>query len=180
MTTRSLSRLMGCILAVLVVGTVSALAVPADAAGTVEARGAQLSATASCAQGDVEIEYTADGVERQLASFTAEGGATLHTYDVAVYSPTHNGVEYILSQTSSPPPPGTIVAVHVTIGSSPADAATGEFFLAYRCDSRTNEEGGDNELLYVCIGSYGTCETTADEYLTLGTGPTPLVPKFTG
>lgn len=190
MTTRSFSRLTFSVLAVLAVGAVWALAVPAhaipaqalpaQAAGTVDARGVQLSTSASCAQGDVEIEYTASGVDRQLTSFTAQGGAALHTYDVAVYSSTHDGVEYILSQTKSPPPPGTIVAVHVTIGRSPADAASGEFFLAYRCDARTNAEGGHNEVLDVCAGPYGTCPTSADEFLSLGTGTTPLVPRFTG
>lgn len=138
---------------------------PAHAQGPVDAQDAELSSSASCAQGDIEITYTGSGVERQITSFTAANGADLHTFDVKSYAPAHNGLEYVLSQTATPPAPGTVVAVHVIIGTSPAKPATsGEFFVVYRCDAMPNSEGGNNVVLDVCVGPYGTCPSTAAQW----------------
>lgn len=71
-----------------------AMATPAGAEVAVVPRGAALSASASCSQGDVEIDYSATGAERQLTDFTADDGRELHHYDVRVYSADH--------ETSSP------------------------------------------------------------------------------
>jgi hypothetical protein len=151
---------------------------PADqvsAATPVDARAAALSVSATCSLGDIEITYTGVGVERQITSFTsADRVEPLHLYDVHTYSPVHDGLEYILSQTRTPPPPGTIVAVYSTIGSSPPDpASTGEFFVAWRCDDQANSRGGNNVVIETCVGLYGSCPRSARE---LG----QTVPRFSG
>lgn len=183
--------------ATLLVVPTTLLVVPttAGAAGTVNPQDVALSESASCRQGDIELIYTASGVDRQITDFTAADGTTLDHYDVAVYSSNHTDREYILSQTKQPPPAGTIVAVRVTIGASPPDAATGEFLVAYRCDSVPNEQGGHNEVVATCVGLYGTCTRTAQQVAaqlgasTTTTAPTapaptavavPAVPRFTG
>ena len=152
---------------------------PAGAQAEVVARGAALSTSASCAQGDIEIEYAGSAIERQVTTFTAADGRELHRYDVDAYAATHDGTEYILSQTRQPPPPGTLVAVHVTIGSSPADAATAEFFVGYVCDSTPNDQGGVNEVVYTCVGVAGTCPTTAQQ-LANAARAVRVNPTFTG
>jgi hypothetical protein len=107
-------------------------------------------------------------------NFTAADGRELHRYDTRVYASDHEGVEYILSQTRTPPPPGTIVAVHVTIGASPLDAQTGEFIVADRCDAKANDAGGHNEVVYDCTGRFGTCQADAKQVATnLPAPPTP-------
>jgi hypothetical protein len=163
--------------AVLLVLAFAVLPRPAGATGTVDPQAATLSSSASCSQGDIEITYSATGVERQITHFTAADGRDLHRYDVAVYSPDHEEVEYILSQTRQPPPAGTIVAVHVTIGASPPDAATGEFFVAWRCDTLPNDQGGNNVLLDTCVGLYGDCPTNAKQFADPGA---EFAPAFTG
>lgn len=145
------------------IAVVVGLPAPAGAQSSIDPQGAALSASASCSQGDIEITYTASGVERQITDFTSADGRTLHHYDVRVYSSNHRDVEYILSQTDAPPAPGTLVAVHVTIGSSPPDASTGEFLVAYTCDATSNDEGGHNVVILTCAAMYGTCPKNAAE-----------------
>jgi hypothetical protein len=136
---------------------------PAGAEVTVVPRDASLSTSASCSQGDIELDYSATGAERQITDFTSADGRELHHYDVRVYSANHEKVEFILSQTRQPPPAGSIVAVHVTIGTSPPDAKSAEFIVAYRCDTTPNDAGGKNEVMSVCTGMYGTCPITAKQ-----------------
>ena len=177
MNARHLAR----VLAPLVLVVVAVLVAPGPAGAQVQvvARGATLSTSASCAQGDIEIEYGGTGVDRQVTTFTAEDGRELHRYDVDAYAANHDGVEYILSQTRQPPAPGTLVAVHVTIGSSPADATTAEFFVGYTCDAAPNDQGGTNEVVYTCFGAAGTCPTTAQE-LANAARAVRVNPTFTG
>jgi hypothetical protein len=152
-------------------------ATPASAEIAVDARAAVMSESASCSLGDIEIHYTGGGVERQRTYFTAADGRQLHRYDTRVYASSHEGVEYILSQTRNPPPAGTIVAVHVTIGASPPDAKTGEFMVAWRCDVKGNDAGGRNEVVYTCHGLFGTCLTDAKAVAAkVATNP-PSTPK---
>jgi hypothetical protein len=103
----------------------------------------------------------------------------LHQYDVEAYAPNHDGTEYILSQTRRPPPPGTLVAVRVTIGTSPPGPGTAEFIVAYRCDATPNDAGGANQVVYVCVGAVGTCPIAARD---ISQAATPVVanPSFTG
>lgn len=159
-------------------GAVSAPSPLAYAQGPVDAQSAALSVSASCSQGDIEVTYAGEGLERQWTRFTEESGTDLHSYDVNVYSPSHRGLEYILSQTDQPPPPGTVVAVHVSIGESPPNrATTGEFFVVYRCDTLPNDQGGNNVVLDTCVGPYGSCPLTAAEW----SGRIPVrEPRFTG
>jgi hypothetical protein len=145
------------------VALTAAMPAPAGAEVSVVPRGASMSTSASCSQGDIELDYSATGAERQLTNFTAEDGRDLHRYDVRVYSPDHENVEFILSQTAAPPAAGSIVAVHVTIGASPPDAQTAEFIVAYRCDTAPNDAGGNNEVVSVCTGMFGSCPTTAKQ-----------------
>ena len=160
----------------------AAWSVPPAGAATIDAQAIALSASATCWLGDVEVTYAGSGLERQVTTFTAEDGTTLDRFDVAAYAPEHQGLEYVLSQADSArPAPGTIVAVHVTIGASPPGPDTGEFFLAYRCDTRPNAQGGANEVLFTCTGSHGTCPTTAREWLgRRGAVPVRAEPRFTG
>ncbi len=144
-----------------IVAVMATMAPPAGAEVSVVPHGASLSTSASCSQGDIEIDYSATGAERQITDFTAADGRALHHYDVRVYSANHQDVEFILSQTHTPPPPGTIVAVHVSIGTSPPDARSAEFIVAYRCDTRANDASGHNEVVSVCTGMFGACPTTA-------------------
>lgn len=179
-------------LAAVVLASMIVQAAPAGAATPVVPRGAALSKSASCFQGDIEITYAGQGVERQVTTFSVEDGRILQAYDVRAYAPNHDGVEYILSQTRNAPPAGTIVAVHVTIGTSPPDpASTGEFFVAYRCDSQPNSKGGNNVVVSSCVGLYGTCPKAAKD-VTGGSGAKPTgssatnpvaltaTPRFTG
>lgn len=166
-------------LAALLVGT-AGWSVPAEAA-TIEAQAVALSTSATCWLGDIEVTYAGSGLERQITTFTAEDGTVLDTYDVAAFAPEHQGREYILSQADGArPAPGTIVAVHVTIGTSPPGPDTGEFFLAYRCDSRPNAQGGANQVLYSCTGSFGTCPTSVRDWRGNGAVPVRANPSFTG
>ncbi len=160
----------------------AALGVPGPAgAQAVQARSAALSSSASCAQGDIEITYAGSDLEAQRTRFSAADGRDLHHYDVATYAPAHDGLEYILSQTPSPPAAGTVVAVHVTIGPAMPDASSGEFFVVYRCDTVPNAEGGSNVVLDTCVGAYGTCPETAAEWQGEQNGtPIATPPKFTG
>ena len=148
------------------------VAPPARAEVVVEARAAALSSSASCSLGDIEITYKGGAVERQRTNFTTADGRELHRYDTRVYASNHEGLEYILSQTRTPPPPGSIVAVHVTIGTSPPDAKSGEFIVAYRCDAKANDAGGHNEVVYTCVGPFGTCLTTAKQVAEAAAVPT--------
>ncbi len=152
---------------------------PVAQATPVQTRDIQLSASASCSQGDVEIFYAGQGLDRQTVRFSSEDGRDLHRFDVGVYAPVHDGREYILSQTRTPPPAGTVVAVYVTIGESPANPdTTGEFFLAYRCDTQPSSAGGTNTVIETCVGLVGTCPQTAQSVAR----PTEYVspPRFTG
>jgi hypothetical protein len=168
--------------------TVLLLPAPARAASNVDSRAAVLSKTASCSTGDIDITYGGSGIERQTTTFTSAAG-TLHHYDVAAFADTYDGVEYILSQTKAPPADGTLLAVYTTIGQSPPDATTtDEFFVAYTCDSTRNMSGGSNVVVATCVGSYGTCPKSVQEYLAANAAPAappaaalPLVaPRFTG
>jgi len=139
-----------------------ASATPAGAAGPVTATGVSLSTSASCANGDIEVTYDARGVERQNVQFTAEGGATLDQFEHAAFDPHLHGKEYILTDAANPPATGTVVAVHVTVGTTPPSAATtAEFFVLYRCGGA----GGSSTVLDSCFGDYGSCPATADEGL---------------
>ena len=51
--------------------------------------------------------------------------------------------------------------MHVTIGTSPPNAGSGEFFVAYRCDTRSNKDGGNNQVVSTCVGRFGACPRTA-------------------
>lgn len=166
-------------LAALLVGT-AGWSVPVGAA-TIEAQAVALSTSATCRLGDIEVTYAGSGLERQITTFTAEDGSVLDTYDVAAFAPQHQGLEYILSQADgASPPSGTIVAVHVTIGTSPPGPDTGEFFLAYRCDTRPNAQGGANQVLFTCVGTYGTCPTSVQDWRGSGAVPVRANPTFTG
>ena len=167
MTRRRWAPVRRALVAVLVVAApVVAATGPAGAAETIVARAVALAPSASCTWGDVDVDYAADGVERQQVTFTAEGGTTLHQFEDEAYLPTHEGIEHVLSETTSPPPAGTAVAVHVLIGTTPPLATTtAEFFVLYRCDTAGNDQGGTNTVLYACYGDYGTCPATADEAL---------------
>ena len=161
---------------------------PASAQSTVDARSAALSSSATCTFGDIEITYTGTGVERQVTTFSEAGDVTHHYFDVWAYTHTHDGLEYILSQTEAPPPAGAVMAVHTTIGTSPPSAeTTGEFIVVYQCDPLANAQGGNNVVLATCAGPYGTCFQTAEEYLaSIGQGSNPpaaaavVTPVFSG
>lgn len=164
--------------AVGIAATTVALAAPATAAPITPIKVA-LSKSATCTQGDIEITYDGTDVHRQVTTFSEQGGRNLHAYDVHTYAPNHSGLEYILSQTRQPPPPGTIVAVHVLIGETPPTVdTTAEFFIAYRCDPRRNDAGGQNVVVATCVGMVGACPKTAAEVAAPGGGQ--LTPKFTG
>lgn len=175
----------------LVLRTVAALALvagaalaqtPAVGAAPIDAQAVTLSASASCRLGDVEVTYEGSGLERQVTTFTAEDGTVLDRYDVEAFASEHAGLEYILSQVDGvEPPAGTVVAVHVTIGASPPGPGTGEFFIAYRCDTRPNAEGGANEVLFTCTGDHGTCPTSAASWRRpTAAVPVTARPTFTG
>jgi hypothetical protein len=168
-------------LAAVAVVALATLTVPGPAGAQAQgvARGAAMSSSASCSQGDIEIEYSGSAVERQVTTFSAADGRVLHQYDVEAYAPNHDGTEYILSQTRQPPPAGTLVAVRVTIGSSPPGPGTAEFIVAYRCDAEPNDAGGSNQIVYVCAGAVGTCPISAQE-ISLAATPVVATPTFTG
>lgn len=154
-------------------------------ASSVDAQGVALSVSATCAQGDVEVTYSGTDIDRQMVEFTSVSGAVLDQYDVRAYSPEYQGTEYVLSQTATPPPTGTIVAVHVVLGTSPPSAGSGEFFIAYTCDANRNDRGGHNVVLQTCAGAYGTCPKTAAQAFPTATAapvatPVTGTPSFTG
>ncbi len=183
-------------LAALVVIVIATFTVAAPAGGatgtTVTAQGVALQPSASCRFGDVDVTYAATGAETQSATFSAADGTVLHHFDTAAFQPDFVGTEHVLTEADAPPAPGTVVAVHVAIGTTPAQATTtGEFFVLYQCDSERTDKGGTNTVLATCVGPYGTCPTTAAEALAgfgnlvpaPGNPPaTPLVaiPLFTG
>lgn len=162
-------------LVVLTVGAVAGSglsAPPAGASSVVEAEGIALDISATCQQGNVNITYEANGVQRQLVTFTSEDGTILDLFDSPAYQPDFSGTEYILTKAGSQrgggqpvPAPGTVLGVYITLGSSPPVATNGEFFLLYRCDSRRNDRGGANVVLQTCTGDLGTCPKTAAEAL---------------
>lgn len=164
-----------------------------QAATTVTARGVALQPSASCRFGDVDVTYAAQGAQTQTATFSAADGTELTTFDTAAYRADYVGTESILTEADTPPAAGTVVAVYVAIGTTPAQASTtGEFFVLYQCDSERSDRGGTNTVLATCVGPYGTCPTTAAEALAGfgnlvpapggSTPATPLVatPLFTG
>lgn len=155
-----------------VVALVATSAAPAAASSVVDAQAIELDISATCTQGNVNITYAADGIERQIVDFTSETGVVLDLYDTPVFDPNYVGTEYILTKAGSNrggnqpvPEPGTILGVYVTLGSSPPIATNGEFFLLYRCDDQRNDRGGSNEVLQTCVGDLGTCPKTAAEAL---------------
>ena len=155
----------------------------AGAAEQATATGVSLSPTASCAWGDVDIAYTATGAEHRTVAFTAADGTVLRQFEGKTFDPNYQGPEHVLSETKTPPPAGTVVAVRVTVGSAPPTAATSaEFFVLYRCDGRTTKEGGTNTILQTCTGDVGACPASAAAATAAGvpapTGaqPTSLVP----
>lgn len=177
---------MAIVVTAVVVSTMT-FVVPAGAAGPIVARGVALAGSASCGYGDIDITYDANGVDAQRVQFTAADGSTLHAFEDLAYDPNFHGTEHILSETKTPPPPGTVVAVNVLVGHLPPTAATtAHFFLLYRCDARSNDEGGTNAVLQTCVGDYGACPQTAKEALAAGpTSPpaaTPVVarPTYSG
>jgi hypothetical protein len=109
---------------VLALWVLAIMAPPAGVDATVTPHGAELRESASCSQGDIEIVYSATGVDRQITRFSAEDGRDLQKYDVRVYSTHHEDREYILSQTTQPPSAGPIIAVHVTYLDAAAAAIT--------------------------------------------------------
>lgn len=163
-------------LALACLAVVAVPAAPASASPIIDAQAIALSTTATCEDGDVEITYAADGVERQAAQLTSEDGTLLDAFESPAYQSVYTGSEYILTTVGTdrgvpidPPPAvptaGTVLGVYVTLGSTPPTADNGEFFLLYRCDTTRNDRGGDNVVLLTCVGDYGTCPTTAQEAL---------------
>lgn len=187
-------KLLLAVAAVTIVAGPFALAAPAGGATTtrVTAQDVALQPSASCRFGDINVTYTATDAETQSATFSAADGTTLAAFDTAAFQADFTGTESILTEADAPPPAGTVVAVHVAIGTTPAEAATtGEFFILYQCDSERTDRGGTNTVLATCVGAYGSCPTTAAEALAGfgnlvpapgGTPATPLVatPLFTG
>lgn len=145
---------------------------PAGAATTIDAQGVALSPTATCGFGDIDITYAATSVDQQQVSFTAAGGAVLQERTTKAYQPAYQGTEHILANTTTPPAPGTVLAVRVVLGSAPPTASTAaEFIVAYRCDGTTNRDGGRNEVVWTCFGDLGACPTTADQALAAAAVP---------
>jgi hypothetical protein len=185
--------------------SVLALVGPASASGVVAPRSIVLAGSATCAFGDVDISYAADGISRQEAAFTSQTGAVLDQFTSDAYRSSYDGTEHILTQAgverdgvrgAPAPPAGTVVGVYVTLGEAPPAATNGEFFVLYRCDTTRNDRGGANEVLSTCVGAQGTCPQTAQQALapattapttasTVGTTPTATrpvtaIPRFTG
>ena len=196
--TRHRSHTVGTILVatVALVVALTASGLPASASPIVDAQAIALDVSATCARGNVNITYDANGVERQVVDFTSETGTVLDLFDTDAYDPNFEGTEYILTKAGSNrggnqpvPAPGTILGVYVTLGSSPPTATNGEFFLLYRCDDQRNDNGGANEVLQTCVGDFGTCPKTAAEALapatttttepTVTTTPVPSAPPAT-
>ncbi|MFN8040762.1 MAG: hypothetical protein U0Q07_16230 [Acidimicrobiales bacterium] len=164
---------------------------PAMASSVVQPFGIALSISADCAQGDVEITYNANGVNRQAVTSTSQDGTVLDAYESAAYKPVYEGSEYILTgpnairpglpQPRPVPAAGTAIGVYVTLGDTPPTTTNAEFFLLYRCDTNRNDRGGNNVVLLTCVGDLGMCPTTAQEALAQGLPTTGAVtPKFTG
>ncbi len=186
--TRFRFLLVACCLAV--VGGV--LADPAAANDRITAQGAAMSPSANCTYGDIQVTYDAADVAQQMVTFTSEDGATLDSFETNAYQQTYSGLEYILSETTTPAAAGTRLGVHVVIGTAPiSETSAAEFFVLYRCDGNSNEYGGANEQLYTCYGDYGSCPATAVEAIAMmqsttttaapaststTTGPTPATP----
>lgn len=147
-------------------------AAPALAAPNVTANGVALAASASCAYGDVEIAYDASSVDQQAVTFTSTGGAVLQDRTTKAYQASFGGTERVLAEATAPPAAGTVVAVHVVVGSAPLTGSTAaEFTVAYRCDTTGNKGGGNNVVLWSCFGDLGACPRDADE--ALATAATP-------
>ena len=155
------------------------------------AQGVTLSGAASCGVGALDVTYEAGGEPRQIASFTATDGSVLARSTSDARRPDDDWVEHVVVAADEPPVAGTLVALHVTIGSDPPDADTAEFVVVYQCDRRSTDEGGLNTVLATCSGAYGTCPRDAqaavagDGTLQPATAPPdavplPAQPTFTG
>ena len=149
----------------------SVLALSAGPAGgqgatTVTAQGVTLQPSASCRFGDVDVTYAAIGAQTQSATFSAADGTVLATLDGPAYLAGYTGTEHVLTEATTPPAPGSVVAVYVAIGTTPPEAATtAEFFVLYQCDQDKTSDGGTNTVLATCVGAFGTCPRTAAEAL---------------
>ncbi|MCC5952537.1 MAG: hypothetical protein JJU45_10635 [Acidimicrobiia bacterium] len=165
--------------AVALVGVLIALAVGppvgAQDATSVTPDGADIAVSASCLQGDIDITYTAVGAERTVASFTDDAGRVLDGYDEVPFAADYSGTEHILLDAAPPvPTAGTVVGVYVMVGAADPTATTAaEFFVAWRCDTTGNDEGGSNEVLLACVGPYGSVPRTVADAAHLLDGDAP-------
>lgn len=152
----------------------------------VTAQGVTLSGMASCRVGAVELTYEADDPPVVAASFTSAHGELLDRSRDDGHRPDDDWVEHVRTVADEPPAAGTLVAVHVTVGTArPDDETTDEFFVLYQCDDRATDAGGANTVLATCVGDYGTCPLDAqgalagDGHLDGSTAPIAAMPLET-
>lgn len=139
----------------------SAVAAPA-LADTPDAGSIELAPSASCRYGDVDITYAANGATRRRVTFTAADGTVLSEAEGASLGPDFSGTEHVLADATTDQPAGSLLAVHVTVGTTPPTTeSTAEFFVLYRCTPASNTRGGANTVVQECHGPFGTCPTTA-------------------
>jgi hypothetical protein len=125
---------------------------------TVTAQGVALNSDADCTNADLDITLTSVDAIREFGQTSLLDGTIVGSFEqgtgLANFSGTYIGYGMPVSPDQSA---GTVIGSYAYVGTTPPSAATtGEFFVAYVCDT--------GEVLYSCYGPYGTCPQTAQQW----------------